>query len=84
VSIGAQHTRPTQAWRFPAGPSRNDFPANPGYTYNLVGEFLLSSSQVRGNVNYVQVPPEVYDIELKNPDGQISVLPQSLTVPSPP
>jgi hypothetical protein len=57
---------------------------NPGYTYNLVGEFLLSSSQVRGSVNYVQIPPGVYDIELKNPDGQISVLPQSLTVPSPP
>jgi hypothetical protein len=56
---------------------------NPSYTYNLVGEYLLSSSQVRGNVNYLQIPPGVYDIELKNPDGQISVLPQSLTVPTP-
>jgi hypothetical protein len=56
---------------------------NPGYTYNLVGEFLVSSSQVRGNVNYVQIPPGVYDVELKNPDGQVSVLPASLTVPAP-
>jgi hypothetical protein len=56
---------------------------NPGYTYNLVGEFFLSSIQVRGSVNYAQIPPGVYDIELKNPDGQISVLPASLTVPTP-
>jgi hypothetical protein len=57
---------------------------NASYTYNVVGELLLSSSQVRGNVNYPQIPPGVYDVELKNPDGQISVLPQSLTVPPPP
>lgn len=57
---------------------------NASYTYNLLGEYLLSSSQVRGSVSYFQIPPGVYDIELKNPDGQISVLPQSLTVPPPP
>ena len=55
---------------------------SPTYTYNLVGEMFLSSSEVRGSVNYVQIPPGVYDVELKNPDGQISVLPAALTVPT--
>jgi hypothetical protein len=54
---------------------------NPGYTYNVTGEFLVSSAQVRGAVNVVQIPAGVYDVELKNPDGQVSVLPASLTVP---
>jgi hypothetical protein len=52
------------------------------YTYNVTGETLLSSSQVPGWVNYGQILPGVYDVELKNPDGQISVLPQALTVPA--
>jgi hypothetical protein len=56
---------------------------NPGYTYNVAGELLLSSEQVRGGVNAGQIPPGVYDVEIKNPDGQISVLPASLTVPTP-
>ena len=54
---------------------------NPGYTYNVTGEVLLSSTQVRGGVNVLQIPAGVYDVELKNPDGQVSVLPASLTVP---
>jgi hypothetical protein len=56
---------------------------NPGYTYNVAGELLISSEQVRGGVHAGQIPPGVYDVELKNPDGQISVLPASLTVPTP-
>ena len=57
--------------------------SNAGYTYNVTGETLVSSSQVRGWVNYGQILPGVYDVELRNPDGQISVLPAALTVPSP-
>ena len=53
------------------------------YTYNVTGESLLSSSQVKGWVNYSQIPPGVFDVELRNPDGQISVLPAALTI-SPP
>ena len=56
---------------------------NASYTYNVTGETLVSSSQVKGWVNYGQILPGVYDVELKNPDGQISVLPAALTVPSP-
>jgi hypothetical protein len=52
----------------------------PGYTYNVVGETLLSSSQVRGWVNHSQILPGVYDVELRNPDGQIALLPGALTV----
>jgi hypothetical protein len=52
------------------------------YAYNVVGEALVSSSQVKGWCNYGQIPPGVYDVEVKNPDGQISVLPAALTVPS--
>jgi hypothetical protein len=55
---------------------------NATYIYNVTGETLISSSQVRGWVNYGQVLPGVYDVELKNPDGQISLLPQALTVPA--
>jgi hypothetical protein len=55
---------------------------NPAYTYNVTGETVVSSSQVRGWVNYAQILPGVYDVELKNPDGQISVFPASFTVPS--
>jgi len=55
----------------------------PSYTYNVTGEALLSSSQVKGWVNYSQVPPGVYDIELRNPDGQINVLPGALTIVGP-
>ena len=54
---------------------------NPGYTYNVTGEYLISSAQVRGSVNVLQIPAGVYDVELKNPDGQVSVLPAALTVP---
>jgi hypothetical protein len=54
---------------------------SPGYAYNLVGEVFISSTQVRGAVNVVQIPAGIYDVELKNPDGQVSVLPASLTVP---
>ena len=53
---------------------------NPSYTYNVTGEALLSSSQVKGWVNYSQILPGVYDVELRNPDGQISVLPAALTI----
>jgi hypothetical protein len=34
-------------------------------------------------VNYAQVLPGVYDVELRNPDGQISVLPDAFTVSAP-
>jgi hypothetical protein len=56
---------------------------NPSYTYNVTGESLVSSSQVRGWVNYSQILPGVYDVELRNPDGQISVLPAALTIAVP-
>jgi len=54
---------------------------NASYIYNVTGEAFVSSSQVRGWVNYGQILPGVYDVEVKNPDGQISVLPAALTVP---
>ncbi len=54
---------------------------NAAYTYGVTGETVVSSSQVKGWVNRAQIPPGVYDVELKNPDGQISVLPAALTVP---
>jgi hypothetical protein len=57
--------------------SGNGFVATPAlrlqnatYTYNLLGEALVSSSTVTGWVNYIQVPPGVYDLVLENPDGQ--------------
>ncbi len=56
---------------------------NPSYTYNVTGEALLSSSQVKGWVNYSQILPGVYDVELRNPDGQVSVLPAALTITPP-
>jgi len=56
---------------------------NASYTYNVPGELLLSSSQVRGWVNYSQILPGLYDLELKNPDGQTVVLPAAVGVPAP-
>ena len=56
---------------------------NPGYTYNVTGESVVSSSQVKGWVNYSQIPAGVYDLELRNPDGQISVLPAAITIVAP-
>jgi hypothetical protein len=55
---------------------------NATYIYGVTGETVVSSSQVKGWVNRAQILPGVYDVELKNPDGQISVLPAALTVPS--
>lgn len=55
---------------------------NATYIYGVTGETVVSSSEVRGWVNCAQILPGVYDVELKNPDGQISVLPAALTVPS--
>jgi hypothetical protein len=54
------------------------------YTYNVTGELLLTSSQLQGWGNYGQILPGLYDVELKNPDGQRVVLPQALTVPTAP
>jgi hypothetical protein len=53
------------------------------YTYNVINESLVSSSQVTGWINYGQIPPGVYDVELRNPDGQLSVLPAALTIATP-
>lgn len=55
---------------------------NSSYTYNVTGELLLSSSQVRGWVNYSQILPGTYNLELKNPDGQTVVLPSAIVVPA--
>jgi hypothetical protein len=54
---------------------------SPSFTYNAPGEALVSSSQATAWVNHGQIPAGIYDVELNNPDGQISVLPQAFTVP---
>ncbi len=56
---------------------------SPSYIYNVSGETLLSSSQVRGWINYAQIQAGVYDVEFRNPDGQIFVLPAAITISAP-
>jgi hypothetical protein len=56
---------------------------SPGYNYNVNSEALVSSSEVTGWVNKGQLPLGVYDLEAKNPDGQLSLLPAALTIATP-
>jgi len=53
---------------------------NPGYTYNLVGETLLSEGEMTAWINPSQSPAGLYDLLLENPDGQTDVLPGAVTV----
>jgi hypothetical protein len=50
------------------------------YTYQLIGEQWLSSTQMTGFVSYLQVPPGLYDLVLENPDGQETALLASVTI----
>jgi hypothetical protein len=56
---------------------------SPGYNYNVNSEALVSSSEVTGWVNKGQLPLGVYDLEAKNPDGQLSLLPAAITIATP-
>jgi len=53
---------------------------NATYTYNLIGEQWLSSTQMTGYVSYLQVPPGLYDLVLENPDGQEAALLAAVTI----
>lgn len=50
------------------------------YTYQLIGEQWLSSTQMTGFVSYLQVPPGLYDLVLENPDGQEAALLAAVTI----
>lgn len=50
------------------------------YTYELIGETWVSSSQIRATVIKSQLPYGVYELEVRNPDGQTAILPAAITV----
>jgi hypothetical protein len=50
------------------------------YTYHLIGEQWLSSTEMTGFVSYLQVPPGLYDLVLENPDGQEAALLAAVTI----
>ena len=50
------------------------------YTYELIGETWVSSSQIRATLIKSQIPYGVYELEVRNPDGQTAILPAALTV----
>lgn len=52
----------------------------PDFTYELLNEALVSGEQVTGWVVSSQTLPGVYDLVLKNPDGQQDVLPAAVTI----
>lgn len=45
---------------------------NLDYTYNVVGESLISANEIHGLILDVQLPAGIYWVEVVNPDGQIS------------
>jgi hypothetical protein len=57
---------------------------SPGFHYYATGETVVSSSSMTAWINRNQILPGVYDIEVRNPDGQISLLPGALTIPAAP
>ena len=76
--------RPTSAVVTVAGTNLTAIPSlrlrSASYTYHLIGEQWLSSTQMTGYVSYLQVPPGLYDLVLENPDGQEAVLPAAVTI----
>lgn len=51
------------------------------YTYNLLGEVVVSDTEITAWANASQLAPGVYDLEVENPDGQVAVLPNAVSVP---
>jgi hypothetical protein len=50
------------------------------YTYELISETLLSSTQVRGLVSFSQVPTGTYTLTVENPDGQRAAAPVPIAI----
>jgi hypothetical protein len=53
---------------------------NPGQVYQLSGESFVDGTLVTGWIIRAQVPPGIYDLELTNPDGQVSILEDAVTI----
>jgi hypothetical protein len=50
------------------------------YTYELISETLLSSTQVKGLVSFSQVPTGSYTLSVENPDGQLALAPLPIAI----
>jgi hypothetical protein len=50
------------------------------YTYELISETRLSSTQVKGLVSFSQVPTGSYTLTVENPDGQVSAAPVPIAI----
>ncbi len=55
--------------------------ANESYSYDAIGETLVSESVVTGWVIKSQIPSGMYDLEIHNPDGQEATFPNAFLVP---
>jgi hypothetical protein len=54
---------------------------NEQLSYGFVGEQVVSETEITAWASSSQLAPGFYDLEVRNPDGQVAVLPLAVAVP---